>query len=69
MEFQIIDDICTELSTLEQTNAILGFIQTAFAEGAGLHNTKETSASLYHVYMVQAAAIEKIKKSLKEKKV
>lgn len=45
---------------LQQLNSIVGFIQTALAEGASLQNNKELSDALYYIYMKQGALHKQI---------
>ncbi len=53
--------IMDKLYELEGTNALLGFMQTAFAEGDGLINNKEAATALYHIYTTQIKTIEELK--------
>ncbi len=46
---QLEDDICE----LKQLNALVGFMQTAFAEGSDAVTTDDTAGALYHVYISQ----------------
>ena len=53
------------LGKLEETNALLGFMQTAFAEGEVLQSNKETADALYHIYKIQSKTLEEMKKMIK----
>lgn len=46
---------------LEQTTALLGFIQTAFAEGCSCINMEEASNAIFMLYRKQEEALSKIK--------
>lgn len=53
---------------LEQTTAILGLIQTAFAEGGAAVNNGEAAEALMLLYMKQGDAIKNMKQILTERK-
>lgn len=49
---------------LEQTTATLGFIQTAFAEGASCINMKDASSAIFMLYRKQNEVLQKVKETL-----
>lgn len=57
-ELDRLDEIIYEL---QQLNALVGFIQISFAEGAGATDEKETAAALFHIYCRQGELIKQIK--------
>lgn len=52
------------LYELEQTTAILGFIQTAYAEGHSLIEAGESSAAIYMLYTKQNNIVKRLKEVL-----
>lgn len=58
--------IIDELTNLEETNALIGFIQTAFAEGKSASDDQETASALYHIYAIQTETLKRLKQMLKE---
>lgn len=65
MNFVELED---EICVFEQTTAILGFIQTAFAEGSTAVNNGEAAEALMFLYMKQGDAIKNMKQFLVERK-
>ena len=51
---------------LQQLNALVGFIQIAFSEGAGATDEKEAAAALWHIYCRQGELLKQIKKMYTE---
>lgn len=65
MNFVELED---EIYVFEQTTAILGLIQTAFAEGSSAVNNGEAADALMFLYMKQGDAIKNMKQILAERK-
>lgn len=53
--------IIDKLSELERMNALLGFMQTAFAETDGITSNEETADALYHIYTTQSSILKELK--------
>lgn len=51
---------------MEQINALIGFIQIAFAEGEGAADMTEASDALYYIYKKQIELFKRMKEALKE---
>lgn len=54
------------IEELKQLNALLGFMQTAFAEGANAISDGETADALYHVYITQYQILNRMKQAIEE---
>ena len=46
---------------LDQLNALIGFMQVAFAEGPSATDKAEAAAALWHIYCRQGELIKQIK--------
>lgn len=53
---------------LEQLNALIGFIQTAFAESSSVVSSKDVADALYHIYMSQSRILERMEKVMEGEK-
>lgn len=62
-ELNRLDNIIYEL---QQLNALVGFMQTAFAEGASATDEQEAAAALWHIYCRQGELLKQIKKMYTE---
>ena len=62
-ELNRLDNIIYEL---QQLNAIVGFMQTAFAEGASATDEQEAAAALWNIYCRQGELLKQIKKMYTE---
>lgn len=62
-ELNRLDNIIYEL---KQLNALVGFIQTAFAEGASATDEQEAAAALWHIYCRQGELLTQIEKMYTE---
>lgn len=54
---------------LKRTNALLGFMQTAFAEGSSVIPEDEAADALYHIYINQRNIISQLRGLLEDKAV
>lgn len=46
---------------LDQLNALIGFMQVAFAEGPSVTDEAEAAAALWHIYCRQGELLKQIK--------
>ena len=51
---------------LDQLNALIGFMQVAFAEGPSATDEEEAAADLWHIYCRQGELLKQIKKMYTE---
>lgn len=61
VKIQELEEVVHEL---EQTTAILGFIQTAFAEGDSCINMEEAADAIYMLYNKQSDTIKELRKAV-----
>lgn len=54
------------LGDLEQLTAILGFMETAFADGASVIEEEQASAALHHIYTDQQRIIALMRRVIAE---
>ena len=57
-DLQKLDGVVYEL---DQLNALIGFMQVAFAEGASATDEEEAAAALWHIYYRQGELLKQIK--------
>lgn len=51
---------------LKGLNALIGMMQTAFAEGSGAVCTDDAPDALYHIYTTQNNILERMKQAIDE---
>lgn len=56
--------LCDDMVELKQLNSLLGFMQTAFAEGASVINEGEAAEALYHIYTKQREILKQMQETL-----
>ena len=59
-------ELAEEIVRLKQLNALLGFVQTAFADGASVIPEEEADRALYHIYETQREILTRMQKRIDE---
>lgn len=55
------------IEELKQLNALLGFMQTAYAEGASAISEGEAADALYHIYTNQCSILRRMQGTLEDR--
>lgn len=56
--------ITDDIYELTQLNALIGFMQTTFAEGSSAVSEGDAADALYHIYINQMRILERMKKAI-----
>lgn len=56
--------ITDDIYELTQLNALIGFMQTAFAEGSSAVSDGDAADALYHIYINQMRILGRMKKAM-----
>lgn len=60
--------ISDDIYELMQLNALIGFMQTAFAEGFSAVSSEDAADALYHIYTSQSRILKRMEKVMEGEK-